>query len=188
MIKTLIWYTNYSLLRCLMTNLHNFFDSGDPCEHEIVLHTNSDTLLQMKALVVETWNSDLLECGASRTVTRDYWFNEYFETLSDDDKSAVSLYNCIKFYLFGDGARVHANQTAKFQAYIGGNRVFIVRDTVEKDLPLLLSKAFMKRAKVILDMDEDTLILKPMGDIIKLSTTNLMEDFFVKTPKIAIPF
>ena len=167
-------YLVHELLLFTMTDTSDrtSVDSGDPCEHEIILHTNSDTPVQMKALVAETWNSGLLDCGASRTVTGDYWFNEYVETLSDDDKSAVSLYDCSNFYRFGDGARVRAKQTAKFPAYIGGNRVFIVSDIVEKDLPLLLSKAFMKRAKVILDMDEDTLTLKPTGEIIKLHTTH----------------
>ena len=150
----------------------NPFCTENSNTQEIVLHTNSDQPLQMQALVAETWSSGLLDCGASKTVCGCHWLREYIDTLSDSDQSSVCFYNCETFYRFGDGVRVQAKQTAKIPAYIGDKRVFIVTDVVEKDLPLLLSKAFMKRAKVILDMDNDTLTLKPTGDIINLQTTH----------------
>ena len=58
----------------------------------------------------------------------------------------------------------------KIPAYIGNQRVFIEVDIVPKDIPLLLSKAFMKKGGMLLDFQHDTLQMN--DQIIPLNTTS----------------
>ena len=124
--------------------------------HEIILHARTEKPIEMETLVSETWNSGLLDCGATRTVCGLQWFREYVASLPSNDRTHVTIVPT--FYRFGDGVRVEAKESAKIPAYVGERRVFIAVDIVEINLPLLLSKAFLKRGKMKLDFDTDTLI------------------------------
>ena len=140
--------------------------------NEIVLQTNSDSPIHMKALVAELWSAGLLDSGASRTVSGAHWLKEYISSLSSEDQASVVFYSSSNYYRFGDGVRVEAQKTAKIPAYLGSKRVFIITDVVNKDIPLLLSKAFMKNARSILNFEEDVLILKSTGEKIHLNTSH----------------
>ena len=125
--------------------------------HEIVLHHNDlSNPEQMKTLVAESWSSGLLDCGASKTVCGKIWLDEYTNALSENDKLKVVYYSSSSCYKFGDGKRVQAHQGAKIPAYIGNTSVMITTDVIDKDLPLLLSKAFMKNANMVLNFKNDT--------------------------------
>ena len=161
--------------------------------HEITLHAihrdldnriQSDSPVQMETLIGETWGAGLLDCGASRTVNGSQWLEEYINALPAKDKSAVSYFANSTFYRFGDGVRVESKKSARIPAYVGSKKVFINTDIVEKDIPLLLSKAFMKNANMILDFRYDTVDIN--GEIVPLQTTHSGHYILPLLPKVQL--
>ena len=62
-----------------------------------------------------------------------------------------------------------SQQTATIPAIIGLHKIFIKTDIINADIPLLLSKAAMKRAQIQLNFKSDTITF--MGEEIPLQTT-----------------
>ena len=138
--------------------------------HEIVLHNESNKPGQLKHLVSETWNCGLLDCSASKTVCSDVWLDEYIKSLSDEEKREVKHHHSKSLYRFGDGEQVQACGRVSIPAIIGNTKVKINTDVIPKDLPLLLSKSFMKRADMVLDFQSDT--AEALGETVQLATTS----------------
>ena len=146
-------------------------DNGTYVVHEIVLHqTDLHNSEQLKALVAESWSSGLLDCGASKTVCGDKWLTEYINSLPDSDRPSVTYLPSNNYYRFGDGERILSHKAAKIPAFVGHKHVFIITNIISKDLPLLLSKEFMKRANMVLDFTNDTLCA--FDQTLHLETTN----------------
>ena len=138
--------------------------------HEIILHNKEENDPgHLRHLISETWNSGLLDCGASKTVCGDVWLNQYISSLSEEDQQLVKQYSSKSLYRFGDGEQVQATKGASIPAVIGNTRVQINTDVVTKDLPLLLSKSFMKRASMVLDFQNDRAVA--LGETVHLATT-----------------
>lgn len=138
--------------------------------HEIVLMEEEyQDPEKLKQLVSETWNNGLLDCGASKTVCGDTWLREYIKSLSDDERANLKYEDSRSFFKFGDGQKVKAEFAVRIPAFIGKKYVFISSDVVKKDIPLLLSKAFMKHANIVLDFTQDMMIA--FGQSIQLYTT-----------------
>ena len=138
--------------------------------HEIILHQNEhNDPEQLKNLVAETWSSGLLDCGASKTVCGEIWLEEYIGSLSESDRKSVTHFPSSSIYRFGDGEKIQAHQAVKIPAHIGHKALFISVDIIQKDIPLLLSKSFMKQSNMILDFTNDT--LSAFGQLIPLTTT-----------------
>ena len=138
--------------------------------HEIVLHNDNEEPGQLKNLVSETWNCGLLDCGASKTVCGEVWLDEYLKSLTNDDQANVKKYSSKSVYRFGDGEQIQATHGVSIPAVIGNTKVKINTDIIPKDLPLLLSKSFMKRADMVLDFHTDT--AKALGETVQLATTS----------------
>ena len=138
--------------------------------HEIVLHNDNEEPGQLKNLVSETWNCGLLDCGASKTVCGEVWLDEYLKSLTNEDQAKVKKYSSKSVYRFGDGEQIQATHGASIPAVIGNTKVKINTDIIPKDLPLLLSKSFMKRADMVLDFHTDT--AKALGEVVQLATTS----------------
>ena len=139
--------------------------------HEIALHANNTKKPEnIKSLLAETWSSGLLDCGANKTVCGAIWLQEYIKSLPKKDASLVSYYPTETCYRFGDGERVKSVKAALIPAFLGNERTLIRTDIVDKDLPLLLSKGFMKNANMVLDFSTDS--LKMNGKTLPLNTTS----------------
>ena len=72
-------------------------------------------------------------------------------------------------FIFGDGAEVSSLQEVQFPVVIGVKRVMIKANIVKNEIPLLLSKASMKKAQLNLNFDNDTADI--LGQNVKLQTT-----------------
>ena len=138
--------------------------------HEIILHNVDDSEVNLRNLVSETWNCGLLDCGASKTVCGEVWLKQYLSSLTESEKNDVKYYNSKSVYRFGVGDQVQASQGVSIPAYIGITKVQIKTDVILKDLPLLLSRSFMKRANMVLDFKKD--VVSTMNQSIKLNTTS----------------
>ena len=139
--------------------------------HEIVLHQSDlKNPENLKQLTADSWSSGLLDSGASRTVCGKKWYEEYCNSLSEDDLRKVKCYSSTNAYRFGDGEKVESHTLVKIPAFVGDKQVFILTDIINKDIPLLLSKSFMKKSNMILDFNNDT--AQAMGQTIRLNSTS----------------
>jgi len=138
--------------------------------HEIVLHNVDDSVVDLKSLVSETWNCGLLDCGASKTVCGEVWLREYLSSIPECERKNITYYSSKSVYRFGVGEQVQASRGVNIPAYIGITKVEIKTDVIPKDLPLLLSRPFMKRANMVLDFQTD--MVSTMNQTIKLNTTS----------------
>ena len=112
--------------------------------------------MHLTGLVAESWNSAVLDCGASKSVCRRKWFNTFVESLTEPGRSNIKTTTGTYPYKFGDGAIVMSTGSAILPAILGGQKVGISTDIVEKDLPLLLSREAMKKARMSIDFKNDT--------------------------------
>ena len=114
--------------------------------HEVVLNSSEETVLQ--TLLSETWVSVILDSGASSTVCGKTWFDEFFKSLKPTDQSNIIFSECSKPFRFGDGIQYKSSESATIPAIIGNQVVNIKTHIIDSDIPLLLSKASMKKAKI----------------------------------------
>ena len=94
--------------------------------------------------MAESWNAAVLDCGASKTVCGQTWFDTCIETLSNEDKSKITYNKSNSIYRFGDGKKIPALRNTKIPALIGSQKVMIDTDTVSNEVSLLPSRESVK--------------------------------------------
>ena len=92
----------------------------------------------------------MLDTGCNVNVCGAKWLEEYEEMLDEFDKGSVEEYKTAKYFRFGDGKSVKANKRVKIPAYIGKEKIGIETEVIESDIPLLLSKTFMKAMGMVM--------------------------------------
>ena len=103
-------------------------------------------------LVKESLGMALLDCGCTRTVVGKTWLDAYIDMLPEDKKARVSYKPTDAIFRFGDGKPTTAKEIVCLPpAVIGHTSVSIDACVVENEIPLLLSKASMEKAGVVLD-------------------------------------
>ena len=79
----------------------------------------------------------------------------YVDSLDDKSQKEIICSESKTPFKFGDGKTVYSNQLVKFPAKIGTKVCSIEAEVVDCELPLLLSKDSLKRAKTVLDLNND---------------------------------
>ena len=106
----------------------------------------------------------------AQRLTGETWLNAFIDTMTDKDKSLIEYSLSDTKFKFGDGVEVTANRKVKFPVLIGRNKVSIESCIVNNEIPLLLSKDSMKKARVVLDFTNDTARL--LDDTVHLICTS----------------
>ena len=125
---------------------------------------------KLDMLVKDAEGCALIDTGCSTTVCGDAWFKSYIDQLSYYDKACieeVASQSKNASFTFGDGKAVESSRRLRMPCYINGYRCTIETDIVSCNIPLLLSKKAMKKAKMILNFENDTLTVS--GKVVKLS-------------------
>ena len=119
---------------------------------------------KLNKLVQDSSGHALLDSGCSRTVCGVSWLNDYMGTLTDYDKSSIVESDSDASFTFGDGVNISSLKRVVLPCYIHGKRCEIETDVVDCKVPLLLSKKAMKRGKMCLDFEKDTVVIggKPL--------------------------
>lgn len=125
---------------------------------------------EMSTLVMESLGMGLLDSACTRTVAGKGWFVAYCESLSESDKALIIYSKADAKFRFGDGEEVVSSQEVEFPVIIGVKKIKIKANIVDSEIPLLLSKASMKRAGLILNFNEDTAVI--LGRKVKLHCTS----------------
>ena len=142
-------------------------NSGGHQDIHIVLQNSAP---EMAELVKESLGMGILDSACSRTVAGQAWFDAYCESLNVSDRTLIQSSEVETKFRFGDGAEVVSSQEVKFPVVIGAKKVMIKASVVESEIPLLLSKASMKRARLVLNFNEDTADI--LGQRVRLHCTS----------------
>ena len=111
---------------------------------------------KMNLLLGKTLGCALLDSGCSKTVCSAEWLNIYLETLRESDGRAVIFQPSRGAYRFWDGKRMTAIKCITFPCEIAGKSVKIKADVVECNIPLLFSRTTTKEARMVLDLNKDS--------------------------------
>ena len=134
-----------------------------------LFQTDYDMPKNVRSLAHESFNSAVIDCGASSTVCGQLWFNCFIDSLEDDWKKKVTYENSSNVFKFGDGRRVKSTTLAYIPATLGNNVVRIRTDVVRDDIPLLLSKHSLQKAKAEMNFYNNTINI--LGQTLKLTET-----------------
>ncbi len=127
-------------------------------ESEISLFQSSDDkLVQMKVFVGETLNCAVLDSGCTQTVCGNNWLKCFKESMQEgiliEEKPSHATFK------FGNGDAVISSKKVVLPVTIGSKNVKLETDVVDTEIPLLMSKAAMKKANTVLDFDQDRVIM-----------------------------
>nr|CAB3262901.1 uncharacterized protein LOC100184952 [Phallusia mammillata] len=140
----------------------------DQCEEvELTLATN---LSSNEIFVIESSHSAILDTACTRTVCGETWFNSYCSNLAANLKGKVKVCKKRSVFKFGDGEKVISSKEAVIPAFIAGKKLSIKVCIVASQIPLLLSKASLKKASTQLDLSQDK--VKMFGKPVKVHLTS----------------
>ena len=110
----------------------------------------------LREFTKDAQNCIVLDSACSSNVCGREWMDTYLETLSPNDRSKVVQVPGHKVFKFGGGERLTSQSSLTIPGQLAGKPVMINIDVVESDIPLLMSKDAMKRAKIKLNLQNDT--------------------------------
>ena len=120
---------------------------------------SGDYKKKLSVLVGESLGSIVLDTGCSTTVCGEDWLAHYMDTLSDKEWASIKEEPTRTTFKFGDGKNFHSVQRLVLPCKIAGIKATIRTDVVECNIPLLLSRDAMKRAKMQINFENDTVVL-----------------------------
>ena len=121
----------------------------------------------LSGLIAKSWNSSVLDSGATKTISGQAWLDTYLSSLPDS--SSITWSGSNNIYHFRDGHKVQAMKSATIPVVLGGHKVHLTTDVIAKDIPLLISRDSMKKAGMTIDFEND--IAKVFGKTINLNVT-----------------
>ena len=101
-------------------------------EHLVMFESNCQNTSKLSELLSQTWNTAVLDCGATKTVAGSLWVDHYLNCLSDDDMKLVKTIDTNASYRFGDGNQVMSTKNVMLPAQIGNKPVLISTDVIDK--------------------------------------------------------
>ena len=123
---------------------------------DITLFTKS---AEMIVFVKEASGCAVGDTACSHTVCGVTWLADYLDKLAPMmNKSTEYIESSAKFR-FGDGEQVRPLHSVSIPAKIGDAVCYIHCEVVEKNIPLLLSKASLKRENASIDLGKDQIYM-----------------------------
>ena len=136
----------------------------------LVAYTGEEKSCKLSKLVSESSCAAILDCGASTSVCGEAWLNDYLGNLTEQQHELVKEKQSNTTFTFGDGVTYKSLKCVNIPCWIANKLASVEMDVVKCNIPLLLSKKAMKRGKMVMNFDEDT--VKVGSDIVKLEETN----------------
>jgi hypothetical protein len=109
-----------------------------------------------KRISEEALRYAVLDSACSSTVCGEKWLQDYLVSLAPETRNRVTSSSSYKVFRFGGGERLRSVGRFLIPANIAGKERQIMTDVVRSDVPLLLSRRAMKRARMKLDLQNDT--------------------------------
>ena len=115
----------------------------------------SSDCVKLNNLVRESQGCAVLDTGCSTTVCGTQWLKMYMDSLDDFERQQVTESPSSATFTFGDGTTIKSVKKLTLPCWIAGIRATLSTDVVDCNIPLLLSKQSMKKAKMCLNFGED---------------------------------
>ena len=133
-------------------------------------YTNSDKRnRKLESLIEQSNGYAVLDTGCSATVCGAGWLENYLNGLTDYERSKLVEESSDSKFTFGIGATVTSLKKITIPCYLGKIKCSITTDVVDCEVPLLLSKRSMKKVKMLLDFDQDTVTVH--GEVLQLKSS-----------------
>ena len=101
-----------------------------------------------------------LDSCCTASVAGQKWMDTYLESLDRKNrKKVVGPFKSSRTFQFGNSESLTAGTAYKIPGIIGGHKVHIHVDIIASDIPLLLSKSSMEKAKTQMDFKEKTIVM-----------------------------
>ena len=133
------------------------------------LFTN-DNGIDHEIFVNEAFGSAVIDTACTKTVCGEKWMNMYLKMLNDEGQKNVCTSKSAQSFKFGDGEVMDSFLNVTIPAKIGSKACKIETEVVKSDIPLLLSKASLKKANTVIDLQNDTAVM--FGEHINLEFTS----------------
>uniref|UniRef100_M4AZE1 Integrase catalytic domain-containing protein n=1 Tax=Xiphophorus maculatus TaxID=8083 RepID=M4AZE1_XIPMA len=135
-------------------------DAKDVEECNLTLYTK-ESPTDAEIFMTECFGSAIIDTACTRTVCGQEWLDNYSTVLQ---KKSVKIMKETETqshrpFKFGDGKIVYSIKKVKLPAKIGNTKCNIETEVVPANIPLLLSKASLKRAGTVLDMERDSAVM-----------------------------
>ena len=121
---------------------------------------------KVRKLVSEAKECAVLDTGCALTVCGQSWLSDYLESLSEFERSKIIESSSAATFTFGDGKSFPSLKKLVIPCWIGKQRAYITTNVVECNIPLLMSATSMKRADMLWDFKNDSVMVR--GSKIKL--------------------
>ena len=118
----------------------------------------------VEVFLVEAMGTAVIDTARTCTVCGERWLDNYLKTLDELSLKKVKRNPSSIGFRFGDGGRINSFETATIPAV----KCQIITEVIKKDIPLLLSKASLKKA--CLDLKNDKALM--CGQEIQLQLTS----------------
>ena len=121
-------------------------------------------------LGIEAQNSAILDSACSSTVCGKAWFDAYLDSLSPENHKKVIKMEGEKVFRFGGGEKLKSIGLYIIPVELAGKKLNLKTDVVASEIPLLMSKSSMKKARITINTDNDTAEI--FGIRVKLQSTS----------------
>ena len=125
----------------------------------------------MGTLIGETLSMAVLDSGRTKTVCSKTWLNCYLESLSSEELVNIKRERSETIFKFDNGKICPSSERIRIPVVIAGQNVLLTMDVIENDIPLLLSKDTMKKAKIYIDFAGDKIITLTKEVPVKFTTS-----------------
>ncbi len=150
----------------------------------VLMSENNQSEGPVKTLLGETIGSVILDSGCAKTVCGNVWLDCFIDTLPENRVKAIKVEKGINTFRFGNGGNLTSLKHVILPCTIGGRNVSLNVDVVDSDIPLLLSKAAMKKANTKLDFKNDT--VEMFGKKQQLNCTSSGHYYIPLTKKMSV--
>ena len=131
--------------------------SGD--KHKVILFNEEIENCYIETFLGETINKAILDSGCTETVCGNVWLQCYLDSLNKEESAKVQSQSSSKVFRFGNGKFYDTTRKVIIPAMIGDTEVHIETQVVNCDLPLLLSKNSMQKARTKNDFQKNKAIM-----------------------------
>ena len=136
---------------------------------ENVLLTQSQKT-NLTQLGIDARNSAVLDSACSSTVCGKKWMEDYKKSLNVDDQNKIIEMEGQKIFRFGGVVKLKSLGSYIIPIEMAGKKLSLKTDVVDSEIPLLMSKSSMKKARITINTDNDTAEI--LGVRVKLQSTS----------------
>ena len=125
----------------------------------------------MDTLIGETLSMTIIDSGCTKPVCDQVWLDCYLQSLSSEEQQSVRKEKSETSFRFGNGKVFKSIKRVILPTFVANKNVLLSTEVVENDIPFLLSKEAMKKAKTYIDFSEDKIIVFDEEAPVKFSTS-----------------